>query len=58
VNGGVKRRRLVVGISGATGIAVGVLREYITELETPGDLQLINVEVDWNLEIGAITRRS
>lgn len=34
------------------------LREYIDELQTLGDVQPIDVEVDWNLEIGAIIRRS
>ncbi|MDO8721375.1 MAG: UbiD family decarboxylase [Syntrophales bacterium] len=33
------------------------LREYITALEKAGELQRVKKEVDWNLEIGAITRR-
>jgi 4-hydroxy-3-polyprenylbenzoate decarboxylase len=33
-------------------------REFIAELEKIGDLQRIGTEVDWNLEIGAIIRRS
>jgi 4-hydroxy-3-polyprenylbenzoate decarboxylase len=34
------------------------LREFIAELATIGEIQPVDVEVDWNLEIGAITRRS
>jgi 4-hydroxy-3-polyprenylbenzoate decarboxylase len=34
------------------------LREFITALESIGDIQPIDTEVDWNLEIGAIIRRS
>jgi 4-hydroxy-3-polyprenylbenzoate decarboxylase len=34
------------------------LREYIDELEAIGEIQEIDVEVDWNLEMGAIIRRS
>lgn len=33
-------------------------REFIAELEKIGDLQRIDTEVDWNLEIGAVIRRS
>jgi len=33
------------------------LREYIALLEQNGELQQIDKEVDWNLEIGAIIRR-
>jgi 4-hydroxy-3-polyprenylbenzoate decarboxylase len=33
-------------------------REFIAELEKIGDLHRIGTEVDWNLEIGAIIRRS
>lgn len=33
------------------------LREFISELETIGEIQRIETEVDWNLEIGAIIRR-
>jgi UbiD family decarboxylase len=33
------------------------LREYIEALETIGEVQHVEREVDWNLEIGAITRR-
>lgn len=32
-------------------------REYIDALERAGELQRVKKEVDWNLEIGAITRR-
>lgn len=32
-------------------------RDFISELDRIGDLQLINREVDWNLEIGAVIRR-
>lgn len=34
------------------------LREYIAALHALGEVQEINQEVDWNLEIGAIIRRS
>ncbi|MHB8348739.1 MAG: UbiD family decarboxylase [Acidiferrobacterales bacterium] len=34
------------------------LREYIDELKALGDIQPIDAEVDWRLEIGAIIRRS
>jgi 3-polyprenyl-4-hydroxybenzoate decarboxylase len=34
------------------------VREFITELKAIGEVQTINAEVDWNLEIGAVIRRS
>ena len=34
------------------------LRDFIDALEQIGEVQPIYLEVDWNLEIGAITRRS
>ncbi|MFE8991241.1 UbiD family decarboxylase [Streptomyces collinus] len=34
------------------------LRDYLTALREIDDLQPVDVEVDWNLEIGAITRRA
>src|SRR6516162_9128226 len=34
------------------------LREYIDALKALGEIQEIDVEVDWNLEMGAIIRRS
>lgn len=34
------------------------LREYIDALQALGDVQPIDLEVDWNLELGAIIRRS
>ena len=34
------------------------LREFIAELEAIGDVQPIAKQVDWNLELGAIARRS
>src|SRR5262245_42292961 len=34
------------------------LREYIDTLKAIGELQEIDREVDWNLEMGAIIRRS
>ncbi|NUR95380.1 MAG: UbiD family decarboxylase [Kribbellaceae bacterium] len=34
------------------------LREFVAELERIGELQRIDTEVDWDLEIGAIIRRS
>lgn len=34
------------------------LREYIVELEKEGEVQPIEKEVDWDLELGAIIRRS
>lgn len=33
------------------------LREYIDALKAISELQEIDQEVDWNLEIGAISRR-
>lgn len=33
------------------------LREYIDRLEQEGELRRVKAEVDWNLEIGAISRR-
>ncbi len=33
------------------------LREYVEALRSIGELQEIDQQVDWNLEIGAITRR-
>src|SRR5436190_13018355 len=34
------------------------LREYIDQLQAIGEVQEIDAEVDWNLEMGAIIRRS
>ena len=34
------------------------LREFITALERSGDLVRINKEVDWDMEVGAISRRN
>ncbi|MET9490509.1 UbiD family decarboxylase [Nocardia sp. NPDC006630] len=34
------------------------LREFISELESIGEIQQIDAEVDWNLELGAVIRRS
>ena len=34
------------------------LREFITALDEIGEIQFIDKEVDWNLEIGAVARRS
>ena len=34
------------------------LREFVTELAAIGEIQQVDTEVDWNLEIGAIIRRS
>jgi 4-hydroxy-3-polyprenylbenzoate decarboxylase len=34
------------------------MREFITRLKDEGDLNPISVEVDWNLEMGAITRKA
>jgi 4-hydroxy-3-polyprenylbenzoate decarboxylase len=34
------------------------MREYIAALREIGELQEVDSEVDWNLEIGAIVRRS
>jgi len=33
------------------------LREYIQILEDSGELRRVTAEMEWNLEIGAITRR-
>lgn len=34
------------------------LREFIAELDAIGELQRVDTQVDWNLEIGAVARRS
>jgi 4-hydroxy-3-polyprenylbenzoate decarboxylase len=34
------------------------LREYLDELRALGEVQDVDIEVDWNLEMGAIIRRS
>lgn len=34
------------------------LREYLDRLEEAGELMRVTAEVDWNLELGAISRRS
>jgi UbiD family decarboxylase len=34
------------------------LREFLDELDKIGDLQTIEAEVDWSLEVGAVIRRS
>lgn len=34
------------------------LREFIDELKSINEIQEINTEVDWNLEMSGITRRS
>src|SRR3954468_17863432 len=34
------------------------LREYLACLEAEGELRRITTEVDWNLELGAISRRA
>jgi len=34
------------------------LRQYIDKLESEGELQRINAEVDWRLEMGAVSRRA
>ncbi|MFI9510750.1 UbiD family decarboxylase [Nocardia sp. NPDC052566] len=34
------------------------LREFVAELNRIGEIQQIDTEVDWNLEVGAIIRRS
>jgi 4-hydroxy-3-polyprenylbenzoate decarboxylase len=36
---------------------LGSLRDYIDELKALGEVQEIDIEVDWNLEMGAIIRR-
>jgi len=33
-------------------------REWLAELERLGDLNQVETEVDWSLELGAVTRRS
>ena len=39
-------------------VAFNDLREFISGLEREGELKSIPVEVDWNLEMGAITRKA
>ena len=34
------------------------LREWISLLESEGELKRITTEVDWDVEIGSITRRA
>ncbi|MDP2728311.1 MAG: UbiD family decarboxylase, partial [Dehalococcoidia bacterium] len=34
------------------------LRQYIAKLEQEGEIQRVEMEVDWDLELGAIIRRS
>jgi 4-hydroxy-3-polyprenylbenzoate decarboxylase len=34
------------------------MREYLSILDSLGELQEVNIEVDWNLEIGAIIRHA
>src|SRR2546425_11906256 len=34
------------------------LRDYVAALQALGEIQEIDIEVDWNLEMGAIIRRS
>src|SRR5271165_35456 len=34
------------------------LRSFIEQLQAIGDVQEIDIEVDWNLELGAVIRRS
>jgi len=34
------------------------LRQWIQQLEEAGELRRVRAEVDWNLEIGAVTRRT
>lgn len=33
------------------------LRQYVDKLEEEGELRRVKAEVDWDLEIGAISRR-
>jgi UbiD family decarboxylase len=49
------------GVSNESEIVMGriaSLRAFIDELDAIGEIQAIDAEVDWNLEIGAIIRRS
>ncbi|MDP2728215.1 MAG: UbiD family decarboxylase, partial [Dehalococcoidia bacterium] len=39
-------------------MALQDLREYIAALEREGEVQRIEKEVDWDLEVGAVIRRS
>ena len=34
------------------------LREFIAALDAIGEIQSIDKEVDWNLELGAVARRT
>ena len=43
---------------GATMKRLHCMREYVDALKALGEIQEIDVEVDWNLEMGAIIRRS
>ena len=39
-------------------IRIRSLREYVDQLKGLGEIVEIDAEIDWNLELGAITRRS
>ena len=39
-------------------MAFSDLREFITALDKSGDLVRIKKEVDWDMEVGAISRRN
>ena len=38
-------------------MAFGDLREYIAAIEKSGDLLRVKKEVDWDMELGAISRQ-
>jgi phenylphosphate carboxylase alpha subunit len=40
------------------GLAFADLRAYLEALEGAGELQRVATEVDWNLEVGAVSRRA
>jgi UbiD family decarboxylase len=42
---------------GRTAMKMNDLRDFLDMLEEFGEVQRVKVQVDWNLEMGAITRR-
>ena len=43
---------------GVSGMALKDIRDWISKLEAEGELKRITAKVDWNLELGEISRRA